>query len=408
MSHITRSYRIRAYPNGAQRRLLDRWFGATRWLWNTTLAIRSEAYRECGLSLTGSDLSRWLTQWKRTPGHEWLAEIPSVVLTQCLRDQDAAFRNFFGGRARYPRFKHKSTSTSVRFQHVGRAWTRGALSLPKLDSLKLAEALPEVTRPNMATLSRDAAGRYYVSFSVEVPKALLPITHRVVGVDVGLTHLATLSTGEAIPNPKCYYARLRYLRQQQRCLARRKKGSRRREKQQLRVARVHARVRQERQCALHALTTRLVREFDLIMIEDLNVKAMARGIHSRAIHDAAFSEVRRQLTYKSEWYGKILVEVDRWYPSSKRCSECQYTLDELQLHQRQWTCPKCKFRHDRDVNAARNLLAEGLRQLDGRDDRDLRVDAGDACPEEILVQVLAEEARSGRRNRACLEQARFS
>jgi putative transposase len=407
MSSITRSYRIRAYPNGAQRRLLDRWFGATRWLWNTALAIRSEAYRECGLSLTGNDLSRWLTQWKRTPGHEWLAEIPATVLTQGLRDQDAAFRNFFGGRARYPRFKRKSTSGSVRFQDVGRAWTRGVLSLPKLDSLKLAETLPEVTRPDLVTLSRDAAGRYHVSFSVEVPKSLLPITHRVVGVDVGLTHLATLSTGEKIPNPKRFHARLRYLRQQQRCLARRQKGSRRREKQRLRVARVHARVRQERQCALHAFTTRLVREFDLVMIEDLNVKGMARGIHSRAIHDAAFSEIRRQLTYKSEWYGKILVEVDRWYPSSKRCSECQYTLDELRLDQRQWTCPKCGFNHDRDVNAARNLLAEGLRQLAGRDDRDLRVDAGDACPEDILVQVLADEARSGQRNRVCLEKESF-
>jgi putative transposase len=407
MSSITRSYRIRAYPNRAQRRLLDRWFGATRWLWNTALGIRSEAYRVCGLSLTGNDLSRWLTQWKRTPGHEWLAEIPATVLTQSLRDQDAAFRNFFGGRARYPRFKRKSTSGSVRFQGVGRAWMRGTLSLPKLDSLKLAEALPEVTRPDQVTLSRDATGRYHVSFAVEVPRSLLPITHRVVGVDVGLTHLATLSTGEKIPNPKPYHARLRYLRQQQRCLARRQKGSRRREKQQLRVARVHARVRQERQCALHTLTTRLVREFDLVMIEDLNVKGMARGIHSRAIHDAAFSEVRRQLTYKSEWYGKILVEVDRWYPSSKTCSECRYTLDELRLDQRQWTCPKCRVSHDRDLNAARNILAEGLRQLAGRDDRVLRVDARDACPEEILVQVLADEARSGHRNRACLEQARF-
>ena len=407
MSSITRSYRIRAYPNGTQRRLLDRWFGATRWLWNTVLAIRSEAYRECGLSLTRNDLSRWLTQWKRTPGHEWLAEIPATILTQCLRDQDAAFRNFFGGRARYPKFKRKGTCKSVRFQDVGRAWAQGALSLPKLDSLKLAETLPGVARPDLVTLSRDAAGRYHVSFSVEVPKPLLPITHRVVGVDVGLTHLATLSTGEKIPNPKRYHARLRYLRQQQRCLARRQKGSRRREKQRLRVARAHARVRQERQCALHALTTRLVREFDLVMIEDLNVKAMARGMHARAIHDAAFSEVRRQLTYKSEWYGKILVEVDRWYASSKTCSKCQYILDELRLDQRQWTCPKCGITHDRDVNAARNLLAEGLRQLAGRDDRDLRVDAGDACPEEILVQVLADEARSGQRNRACFEQAMF-
>jgi putative transposase len=145
----------------------------------------------------------------------------------------------------------------------------------------------------------------------------------------------------------------------------------------------------------------------LIFIEDLNVKGLARGLHARAIHDVAFSEVRRQLTYKADWYGKILETVDRWYPSSKTCSECQHTLDELGLDERQWKCPGCGICHDRDINAARNLLAEGLRQLAGRDDRDLRVDAGDACPEEILVQVLAEEARSGHRNRACLEEARF-
>jgi putative transposase len=409
MRRITRSYRIRAYPNGAQRRLLERWFGASRWLWNTTLAIRSEAYRVCGLTLNGNDLSRWLTQWKRTAGHEWLGNVPATCLTRCLRDQDTAFRNFFARRAKYPRFKRKSTSGSLHFQDVGMAWARGCLSLPKLGSLRLAEALPEVGRPDRVSLSRDAAGRYHVSFCAEVETYWMRITHRVVGVDLGLTRLATLSTGEKIPNPKRYHARLKYLRQQQRCLARRQKGSRRREKQRLRVARAHARVRQERQCALHDLTTRLVREFDLIFIEDLNVKAMARGMHSRAIHDAAFSEVRRQLTYKSNWYGKILVTVDRWYASSKTCSKCHYVLNELRLDERQWTCPRCGITHDRDVNAARNLLAEGLCQLAGRDDRDLRVDAGDACPEEdILVQVLAEEARSGHRNRACLEQARFS
>jgi putative transposase len=408
MGTITRSYRIRAYPNGAQRRLLNRWYGSTRWLWNTALEIRSEAYRECGLTLTGNDLSSWLTSWKRTPGHEWLAEVPATCLTQCLRDQDAAFRNFFAGRTRYPRFKRKNTCGSTRFQNVGAAWAQGSLSLPKLGALKLAESIPEVERPDTMTLSRDAVGRYHVSFCAQVRTELLPILQRSVGVDVGLTHLATLSTGEKIANPKRYHAHLRYLRQQQRCLARRQKGSRRREKQRLRVARVHARVRQERQCALHRLTTRLVQEFDLIAIEDLNVKGLARGLHARAIHDVAFSEIRRQLTYKCSWYGKILVEVDRWYPSSKRCSECQYTPEALRLDERRWKCPRCGTEHDRDINAAWNLLKEGLRQLAGRDDRDLRVDARDACPEEILVQVLAREARSGQRNRVCLEQARLS
>src|SRR5882757_8371310 len=138
MSTVTRSYRIRVYPNGAQRRLLDRWFGAHRWLWNTALGIRSEAYRECGLTLTGNDLSRWLTSWKRTAGHEWLALVPATCLTQCLRDQDAAFRNFFAARARYPRFKRRRIAGSLRFQGVGTMWARGIVSLPKLGTLKLA------------------------------------------------------------------------------------------------------------------------------------------------------------------------------------------------------------------------------------------------------------------------------
>ena len=275
-----RSYRLHAYPNGAQRRWLDRWFGAARWLWNTALEIRSEAYRECGLKLSGNDLSRWLTQWKRTLGHEWLAEVPATCLTQCLRDQDRAFGNFFAHRGRYPRFKCKRIAESLRFQGVGSSWARGIVSLPKLGALKIAESLPKVERPDLVTLSRDAAGCYHVSFSVEVETSLLPIVQRSVGVDLGLTHLATLSSGEKIANPKRYHARLRYLRQQQRCLARRQTGSRRREKQRLRVARAHAKVRQARQSALHRLTTRLVREYDLICIEDLKGKALARGRHA--------------------------------------------------------------------------------------------------------------------------------
>jgi putative transposase len=407
MRTITRSYRIRSYPNGAQRRLRDRWFGAYRWLWNTALEIRTEAYRECGLNLTGNDISRWLTQWKTAQGHEWLKLVPATCFTQCLRDQDSAFRNYFAGRARYPKFKRKGSAGSLRFQDVGTAWKRGILTLPKLGVLKLAESLPGVDRPDLVTLTLDAAGRYFVSFSAEAekPPPSLSCWAPAVGVDLGLKHLATLSTGEKIDNPKHYQARLRYLRQQQRCLARRQKGSRRRERQKLRVARAHAMVRQARQYALHDLTARLTQDYDLIFIEDLNVKALSRGRNARSIQDAAFGEIRRQLTYKSEWRDKMLISVDRWYASSKTCSKCRHVLDELRLDVRYWTCPQCKACHDRDINAARNLLMEGLRQLAARDERDLCVDAGDACPEEILVQVLAEEARSGQCNRACLEQA---
>jgi putative transposase len=176
----------------------------------------------------------------------------------------------------------------------------------------------------------------------------------------------------------------------------------------MRLARIHAEIRQRRAAAVHALTTHLVREFDVVCIEDLNVKGLSSGARARSVHDAAFSEVHRQLAYKCDWYGKVLIEVDRWYPSSKTCSVCRHIKNPLPLDRRSWRCPKCKTSHDRDVNAARNLLAEGLRQLAGRDDRDLRVDAGDACPEAILEQVLADEARSGRRNRTCFRQVEFT
>ena len=389
--------------------MIDRWSGAVRWLWNTSLGIRSEAYRECRLSLTGVDISRWLTQWKQTPDHTWLADVPSTCLTQCLRDQDRAFTNFFARRARYPKFKGKCAGVSLRFQDVGTAWSRGVLSLPKLGRLKLAEDLPSIEKPDMVTLQKCPAGRYFVSFSSEIEASLLSerIVNRSVGVDLGLTHLATLSTGEKIANPKRLKAHLRYLRQQQRCLARRQKGSKRKECQRLRVAKLHAKIRQERQAAIHQLTTRLVRQFDLIAIEHLNVKALARGMHARAIHDAAFGEIRRQLLYKAEAAGRVILEVSTWFPSSKTCSHCRHVVYELRLDERQWSCPQCGTRHDRDANAARSILHEGMREIAGCDDRVLRVNARDACFDDydFIERVLAEEARNGRRERARLEQA---
>ena len=364
MGTITRGYRIRAYPNGAQRRLLDRWSGATGWLWNTALGIRSEAYRHFGLRLSGNDISKWLTGWKKTRGHEWLAEVPATCLTQCLRDQDRAFSNFFAKRAQYPRRKPKAHAGTLRFQDVSESnWARRQVSLPKLGWLKLAEALPDVAQPDMVTLTRDAAGRYFVSFKAEVVVETLPATDKAVGVDLGLKHLATLSSAEKVPAPRHYANRLRYLRRQQRWLARRQKGSNRRNRQRVSVARAHARVADARTHGLHELTTRLVREFDVIAIENLNVKALGRGLHARSIHDAAFGEFRRQLRYKTQWYGKTLIEVDRFYPSSKTCSSCGHVLGELRLDQREWTCPQCGMHHDRDLNAAQNLEREGLRIL---------------------------------------------
>ena len=424
-----------------------RWIGAARWLKNEALGIRCEAFRHFGLKLTGNDISKWLTEWKRLPSHEWLADVPATCLTQALRDLDTAFKNFFEGRAKYPKRKKKRLGGSVRFQDVSEAaWVKGTLKLPKLGRLALAEALPTIEKdgkrqivpaPDLVTVTRDAAGRYFVSFKAEVELDSAPPTGRSVGVDLGVKHLATLSTGEKIPAPKHYYAKLRYLKRQQRCLARRQKGSRRREKQKLRVARAHAKVAQARENGLHELTTRLVREFDTISIEDLNVKGMVRNPQlAGSLHDAAFGEFRRQLEYKASWRGKTVVVVNRYFPSSKRCSKCHHVLDELRLKVREWTCPKCGVTHNRDLNAADNLNQEGQRIL--WDEKALeiraapqdagtpaqagapgdrkgtasavpgavnRVDGRGACAEESPPQVLPKEARSEPPSSACLEQA---
>ena len=324
--------------------------------------------------------------------------MPATCLTQTLRDQDAAFSHFFrrvkaGETPGYPKFRSRyDQAVSLRFQGVSLPqWAKGAVSLPKLGPVKIAEALPNVARPDMVTLRRDPDGRYYVTFSAKVEIEALPAVNRAVGIDLGLTHLATLSTGEKIENPRHLANRLRYLRQQQRCLSRRVKGSKRREKQRLRVAKAHRKVADCRSYELHKLTTRLVREFDLIAIEDLAVKNMIQHPRlARAIADAGWGEARRQLECKCAWYGRTLAVVDRWLPSSKTCSACGHKLEKLALSVRGWTCPDCGAVHDRDHNASQNILVAGTLQMAGRDGRSLRAD-GPRGPGEARTGRMANE-----------------
>lgn len=400
MPAVQRSYRIRAYPNGAQIRLLNQWFGASRWLWNWALDSRKKAYTRRKESITGIDISRRLTKLKTLSSFAWLAKPPATCLTQTLRDLDTAYSHFFrrvkaGETPGFPRFRSRyDSAASLRFQDVSLPkWAKGVVSLPKLGVVKLAEELPTVTCPDTATLKREADGRYYVTFSATVEIELLPVTNSVIGVDLGLTHLATLSSGEKIENPRRLANRLRYLRQQQRCLARRQKGSKRREKQRLRIARAHSRVADQRSYALHALTTRLVREHDVICIEDLQIKNMIRNPRlARSIADAGWGEFRRQLEYKAKWSGRMVVAVDKWFPSSKTCSCCGHRLEKLALSVRGWTCPNCRAVHDRDVNAALCIVAAGMSQLGGGEHRDpLRESAEvDAACELSTGQILSE------------------
>ncbi|MEU5853716.1 RNA-guided endonuclease InsQ/TnpB family protein [Nocardiopsis dassonvillei] len=375
------AYKCRAYPDPAQAAQLGRTFGCVRLVWNKTLADRHTAYHQHGEKTSYKQTDQALTGWKKTPELAFLSEVSSVPLQQTLRHQHSAFANFFAQRARYPRFKNRSGRQSAHYTRSAFRLRDGALFLAKHQRpLKVAWSWPETDLaaldPTTVVISREADGRWYATFSVDTDDPdPVPDTGSEVGVDLGVKDFATLSTGEKIANPRHLERKARNLKRYQRRMARKVKGSNNRRKAKRRVAAAYRKVRHARQDFLHKTTTRLVREHDLIAIEDLNVRGMTssargtvvqpgrnvaqkRGLN-RSVLDAAPGEFRRQLEYKAERYGRTLVVVDRWYPSSKTCSKCGYLLDRLSLGTRSWTCPSCRTRHDRDLNAAKNVLAAG-------------------------------------------------
>lgn len=340
--------------------MLNRTFGCVRYVWNWALETRTTAYRSGG-AVTNAELSRMLTALKARPETAWLHEVSSVPLQQALRHQARAMTNFFEKRAQYPRFKSKRGRAAATFTGTSFKWDGASLRLAKLSTpLRIRWSRPLPAEPSSVTVSRDRAGRWHVSCTVDDDTIHpLPTSTEVVGVDAGLHSLVTLSTGEKVTNPRHERQDREKLARAQRELARKQKGSNNREKQRRKVARIHARIADRRKDHLHKLTTRLVRENQTVVIEDLNVRGMVRN-HSlaRAISDAAWSELRRQLEYKTAWYGRELVVVDRFFPSSRLCSDCGHRAT-LTLSDREWACTECGTVHDRDVNAAKNLVAVG-------------------------------------------------
>ncbi|MEU4712401.1 RNA-guided endonuclease TnpB family protein [Micromonospora purpureochromogenes] len=275
-------------------------------------------------------------------------------------------RGVLGQAVRYPRFKSKRKSrASAEFTRSAFRWRDGRLTLAKMGTplnIVWSRPLPEGAEPSTVTVSRDAAGRWFVSILVEDPTVEpLPPVDAEIGVDAGITSLLTLSTGKKITNPRYERTDRRRLAKAQRDLSRKEKGSNNRAKARMKVARIHARIADRRRDHLHKLTTRLVRENQTVVVEDLSVRNMLRNHRlARVISDAAWSDLRRMLEYKAAWYGRKMIPVDRWYPSSKTCSACRRINTTLTLGVRAWTCPGREAEHDRDVNAARNILAAGL------------------------------------------------
>ena len=379
---VRTAYRCRAYPDEAQQAVLRRTFGCVRVVWNRTLAARHARWHLEGKDTSYAESDRALTIMKKDPELAFLSEVSCVPLQQALRHQYQAFGAFFAGRARYPRFKSRRSRQSAHYTRSAFTLRSGELRLAKMAApVRFVWSWRDVDLttldPAMVIVSREPDERWYVTFTIDTDALEpLPETGRAVGVDLNVTDFAVTSAGGRIANPRHLERKARSLGRYQRRMARRQKGSANWKKAKLKVARAHRKVRNARRDFLHRTSTRLVHKADLIVIEDLAVQNMVRNRHlARAISDCGWGEFRRQLAYKCDRYGRRLVVIDRWYPSSKACSACGHLLADLSLSTRHWQCPSCGTRHDRDINAAQNILAAGLAVARGS--------PGDACGAEV-------------------------
>ena len=364
---IKRAYRFRFYPTPTQREILARTFGCTRFVYNHMLRLRSDAWMNEHKSVGYHTTSAMLTQLKKEPDHLWLNDVSSVPLQQSLRHLQTAFNNFFAKRSLYPAFKSKWDKQSAEYTTSAFKWDGKTLTLAKMSeplAVVWSRTLPKAAKVTTVTVSKDAAGRYFVSLLCDDAVCAKRRVSAQVGIDLGLAHFAVLSTGEKVGAPKVfrrYEARLVVL---QRRAAKKQKGSANRAKARLKVAKLHARIADTRANFLHQLSSRIVRENQVIAVESLAVCNMKKNRSlAKSISDAGWGEFLRQLEYKAAWYGRTVVGIDRWYPSSKRCHDCGHTVSALPLNVREWTCPECGTVHDRDVNAARNILTAGLAGL---------------------------------------------
>lgn len=346
--------------------MLARTFGCVRLVWNKTLSERHRAWRSDGRRTTYRETDAALTGWKKTDDLAFLNEVSSVPLQQTLRHQHSAFANFFAGRARYPRFKNRNGRQSAHYTRSAFRMSDGELRLAKTTApLTFVWSFDEIDldtlNPTTVIVTRDPDGRWFVTFAVETtdPEPE-PVTGRAVGIDLGVKDFAVTSDGERTTNPRHLERKARNLARYQRRMVRCQKSSANRLRAKAKVARAHRKIRNARQDFLHKTSTRIVRDNDLIAVEDLAVANLVRNRKlAKRISDAAWGEFRRMLEYKAERAGRTLAVVDRWYPSSKTCSNCGHLLDRLDLSVRAWRCPACRTRHDRDLNAAKNILAAG-------------------------------------------------
>jgi putative transposase len=359
-----KAYKYRFYPSDEQKYILAQTFGCCRYVYNWALRERTDAYYQYGERLYYEGTAQRLVLLKKQEETVWLNQVSSVPLQQALRHLDQAFRNFFEGRADYPTFKKKRNQQAATYASNAFMWNGQALTLAKMDAplaIVWHRPLPDGCKPRSVTITKDKAERYFVSMVVEEDIKPLEVTPKMVGLDLGLKSMVITSDGHTYGNSQFFARDEKKLVQAQRRHARAKKGSKNRAKARLKVARVHKKIADRRRDYQHQLSARIIRENQVVCVESLHVKNMFKNhALAKAISDVGWSEFVRQLEYKACWYGRTLVKLDKWYPSSKRCFDCGHMLASLPLDVRTWTCLACGVVHDRDINAAKNVLAAGL------------------------------------------------